>query len=648
MPERPSPLAPPNYRDDLPRYPALIQLVRVGTATIVGPAGGTQVLYVGETEQLRTDTLQARDREPCLVLDTNGFGLAQGYYLGRLAGSYQSLPVYETAQGSAATIFLNLTLAQITEIINNLTVTQIENLYNLNPCQMQVLLDTPSSLPSVTPGVAVVGSSLTSANITYLQLLTTNLSMQQIAILVGILNTSQMTVIFDNLSIQQISVLTTVFNSVQILQILEVISVVQLGLIINSLTVNQLMILLQNVNLSQLNIFLTIPTAYWTNILTLTSIQIYQILEMLSLLSLTQINYLFSNLTVVQIYSFSIYCCYPVFYWLITGLTPAELIDLLDKKPIAEPLGLIHGGIVGPAPGAPTALSGSAASGEITWSYTKPASGQTPDTYWLQLATDSAFTSNVQNFTGITGTSYTTTGLTNGTTYYARVSGVYNGAAGSWSSSANATPSAPASIAFVQKLPGIATGTGVTTLQSSAFAGSVTSGNTVVVTVTYKGTGSVSSVTDTLGNTYSRGDFSTGDANGDHAEIWYSSLSTGGASNKVTVNVNASGLLSFNAAEFSGLTPTVDVTGTAVGSSTSPAPGSYTTTTANELLVQVVASSGATSFTAPASFTDLGSTTSGCAGESCYEIVSTIQTAINPAWTISPSAAWSTVVVTFK
>lgn len=73
-----------------------------------GPSGGSSsgigtgtvppsVLYVASTQQLRTDTLSPRDREPCLVVDVNGLGLTTGYYLGRLAGSYNSLPVYEVS-----------------------------------------------------------------------------------------------------------------------------------------------------------------------------------------------------------------------------------------------------------------------------------------------------------------------------------------------------------------------------------------------------------------------------------------------------------------------------------------------------------------------------------------------------------------------
>lgn len=104
------PLNGPDLREELPLYPPLIQLLRVTDATVAGPAGITQTagssvpgptLYVSFTQQLRTDGLLPRDREPCLADDVNGRGIAPGYYLGRLAGSHTSLPVYEIMDAGA-------------------------------------------------------------------------------------------------------------------------------------------------------------------------------------------------------------------------------------------------------------------------------------------------------------------------------------------------------------------------------------------------------------------------------------------------------------------------------------------------------------------------------------------------------------------
>ena len=135
----PSPLQHPTLRDDLPRYPPLSQLLRVGSTTVPGPSGyGSSsvlgpVLYVASTQQLRTDTILPRDREPCLALDVNGFGLSPGYYIGRLAGSHNSLPVYEVVCCAPS----GLTPAQLGSLLIALTPTQLAVLNNLNPCQLQ-------------------------------------------------------------------------------------------------------------------------------------------------------------------------------------------------------------------------------------------------------------------------------------------------------------------------------------------------------------------------------------------------------------------------------------------------------------------------------------------------------------------------------
>ena len=105
------PFSTPKLGSDLPLYPHLMQLVRVTSATVPGPAGVAQVagssvlapvLYVAFTQQVMEDSLLPRDREPCLVthVDQISFArlvspLAPGFYTGRLVGSHNSLPVYE-------------------------------------------------------------------------------------------------------------------------------------------------------------------------------------------------------------------------------------------------------------------------------------------------------------------------------------------------------------------------------------------------------------------------------------------------------------------------------------------------------------------------------------------------------------------------
>ncbi len=80
-------------------YPVHIQACRVTGSTVPGPTGASSapgtLLYVAFTQQLRSDLLIPRDREPCLVFELNGETLSAGYYICRLAASYSGLPVYE-------------------------------------------------------------------------------------------------------------------------------------------------------------------------------------------------------------------------------------------------------------------------------------------------------------------------------------------------------------------------------------------------------------------------------------------------------------------------------------------------------------------------------------------------------------------------
>lgn len=95
-------------------YPVQIQACRVTGTTVSGPTGASSspgpVLYVAFTQQLRSDLLTPRDREPCLVFDLNGTVLSAGYYICRLSASYTGLPVYEAmarASSSSGIVSIN-------------------------------------------------------------------------------------------------------------------------------------------------------------------------------------------------------------------------------------------------------------------------------------------------------------------------------------------------------------------------------------------------------------------------------------------------------------------------------------------------------------------------------------------------------------
>lgn len=127
------PIAHPNLFNDLPIYPLTQQLIRVTATQAAGPSSVSQdagssflapQMHVAFVQQLRTDSLLPRDREPCLAADIRGMGITPGFYLGRLAGSHNSLPVYEVMSLEGATIH-NLT-------VHNLDITNDVNFTNVN------------------------------------------------------------------------------------------------------------------------------------------------------------------------------------------------------------------------------------------------------------------------------------------------------------------------------------------------------------------------------------------------------------------------------------------------------------------------------------------------------------------------------------
>jgi ABC-type uncharacterized transport system substrate-binding protein len=92
----------------------------------------------------------------------------------------------------------------------------------------------------------------------------------------------------------------------------------------------------------------------------------------------------------------------------------------------------------GTAPAAPTGLTAAAGNGSVALSWTAPTGGVA--SYNIYRATTAGGESTTPTFTGITTTSYTDTGLTNGTKYYYKVAGVNTSGTGAMSTEASATP----------------------------------------------------------------------------------------------------------------------------------------------------------------------------------------------------------------
>ncbi|HEX9043810.1 MAG TPA: fibronectin type III domain-containing protein [Candidatus Limnocylindrales bacterium] len=97
------------------------------------------------------------------------------------------------------------------------------------------------------------------------------------------------------------------------------------------------------------------------------------------------------------------------------------------------------------APSAPQALTATAGNGQVALSWSAPSSngGSAVTSYSVYRGTSSGGESTTPIATVTTGTTYTDTGLTNGTTYYYTVAATNSSGTGSTSNEASATPTAP-------------------------------------------------------------------------------------------------------------------------------------------------------------------------------------------------------------
>jgi hypothetical protein len=216
------------------------------------------------------------------------------------------------------------------------------------------------------------------------------------------------------------------------------------------------------------------------------------------------------------------------------------------------------------------------------------------------------------------------------------------------------------SISYVQ---GLMAQTGHTSsLQSSAFGLAVTSGNTILVQIWTEGDAAgqtVTSVTDTLGNTYVQDKTHAAANNLDRCDVWRASNVTGGSGLQITVATSANAYITFLANEWSGLANSspvdASVSNDGVDSSAQPSTGTFSTTNANDLILATFAdgSSQLGSLGVPSGFTNLGTQTGNNTAESgnaSYQIVSSTQSSIDPTWSgvASDSGNWSAIGIAYK
>ncbi|HEV2257826.1 MAG TPA: fibronectin type III domain-containing protein, partial [Streptosporangiaceae bacterium] len=157
------------------------------------------------------------------------------------------------------------------------------------------------------------------------------------------------------------------------------------------------------------------------------------------------------------------------------------------------------------APSAPLSVVASAGNASVTVSWSVPASngGSAVTGYDVYRGTTPGGESSTPIATNVNGTSFTDTGLANGTTYYYKVTAVNAVGQSPQSSEASATPKAASSAGFVARV-GSATASSVKTTISVPVT-AVPAGNTLVVSLLLSSTRQLTTavtITDTAGNSY--------------------------------------------------------------------------------------------------------------------------------------------------
>lgn len=210
------------------------------------------------------------------------------------------------------------------------------------------------------------------------------------------------------------------------------------------------------------------------------------------------------------------------------------------------------------------------------------------------------------------------------------------------------------SIAHVQDWAVTATGS-VSSATSPASGSPVTGGNTIIVTVWYFGGGRIiSTVTDSAGNSYTQDKSIKNGSLG--CDVWSKSNATGGTGVTITVTPDANAIITFTAAEFSGLVTASPLDGTGStntgGGGVAPSTGTFSTTNANDLLIATFASTQINSNLAlPSGFTRINAESSAGSfidGDAAYQIVSATQTNINPTWGATSTGSTATVGLAYK
>ena len=188
---------------------------------------------------------------------------------------------------------------------------------------------------------------------------------------------------------------------------------------------------------------------------------------------------------------------------------------------------------------------------------------------------------------------------------------------------------------------------------SATLSSATTSGNAIILGITFGNTNPTITATDTQGNTYSQAIKTYDSGHHQGAAILYATNIAGGPSTSVTVKFSGSvAYLALGIHEYSGiaLTSALDVTAGALGSGSSLSSGLAVTTAGGDLIfgVGVEDSNGhGDTFTAGSGFTkrvDLGN----AAAYADEDETQTSAGSIAASWTLSPSGSWIAGMAAFK
>src|SRR5216684_4089922 len=278
-------------------------------------------------------------------------------------------------------------------------------------------------------------------------------------------------------------------------------------------------------------------------------------------------------------------------------------------------------------PSAPQNLVAVAGNSGVALSWAAPASnGGAPVTSYNVLRSTTNGTETLLS-SGVVGTTFTDSTVSNGTTFFYKVAAVNSVGPGPLSNEASATPQVPPSAGFVRRIASATAAAGGTSIALTVGAPGVAAGDAVVVSVLLSSTSSITGAlfaTDTAGNLYTIArDVNDGSA-GDRVVVLVAlNVKALAATNQITLKVPSAGEIHASADVFAGVTG-IDTSAGASASTTTFSAGPVTTSQTPEILVGAVGMESGSSPTWAAAWSPLPALAiSSDYLDSAYQVVNT-------------------------